>query len=277
MRQQGSQAGVALAIVVWFLAAMSLLAAGIVYQAKVDAKLAQAHVARAVAVAAGDGAIQLMMARFTSVVGDPRNARGEPPLQGRFALGDKQVSVNLVPISGLVDVFNSPPQLLAALFVARGGLAAGDAKQLADNVVELRSPMGRRRALGMANAAELSSPEDLLKVPGFNRALLDAIYDDIRAVSGGSDSLNWAAMPETVLQALQGGGFGRIGSGARVPWSPRSETVFRVDAVVHYGDQRWLRRRWLRLTPGNESDLPWHPVRIEAPRALAKGSKGTEH
>ena len=54
--------GVALAIVVWFIAGMSLLVAGIVSHARVDTQMAQLHVARAKAAAAGDGAIQLMMA-----------------------------------------------------------------------------------------------------------------------------------------------------------------------------------------------------------------------
>ena len=58
----GSQKGVALAIVVWFIAGMSLLVAGIVSHARVDTQMAQLHVARAKAVAAGDGAIQLMLA-----------------------------------------------------------------------------------------------------------------------------------------------------------------------------------------------------------------------
>ena len=55
------QKGVALAIVVWFIAGMSLLVAGIVSHARVDTQMAQLHIAKAKAVAAGDGAIQLML------------------------------------------------------------------------------------------------------------------------------------------------------------------------------------------------------------------------
>ena len=47
MKSVHPQSGVALAIVVWFLAAMSLLVSGIVFQAKVDTRMAQLHVARA--------------------------------------------------------------------------------------------------------------------------------------------------------------------------------------------------------------------------------------
>ena len=55
----GSEAGVALAILVWFLAAMSLLVGSIVMQARVDAKLSGLHLTTARIEAAGDGAIQL--------------------------------------------------------------------------------------------------------------------------------------------------------------------------------------------------------------------------
>ena len=74
------QQGVALAIVVWFIAGMSLLVAGIVAQARVDTQMAQVHVARAKAVAAGDGAIQLMMVDLmTSRRSCRRFSRGQLP------------------------------------------------------------------------------------------------------------------------------------------------------------------------------------------------------
>ena len=44
------QKGVALAIVVWFIAGMSLLVAGIVSHARVDTQMAQLHIAKAKAV-----------------------------------------------------------------------------------------------------------------------------------------------------------------------------------------------------------------------------------
>ena len=61
LQSQHRQRGIALAIVVWFIAGMSILVAGIVAQASVDTRMAQVHVARAKTAAAGDGAIMLMM------------------------------------------------------------------------------------------------------------------------------------------------------------------------------------------------------------------------
>ena len=53
----GRQRGVALGIVVWFIAGMALLVSGIVSEARVDTRMAQLHYFRAQAAAAADGAI----------------------------------------------------------------------------------------------------------------------------------------------------------------------------------------------------------------------------
>jgi general secretion pathway protein K len=113
-----SQSGVALAIVVWFIAAMSLLVAGIVAQAKVDTRMAQSHVARAHAVAAGDGAIQLMLAAIQSNQIKGYRGRGVPQLD--FEIGEQKVSVSLVPVGGLIDLNGASKELLVELFAGSG-------------------------------------------------------------------------------------------------------------------------------------------------------------
>ena len=74
-----SQRGVALAVVVWFIAGMSLLVAGIVSQARVDIQLAQLHLFRAQAEAAGDGAIHLLMAELQEGRGADASGHGRGP------------------------------------------------------------------------------------------------------------------------------------------------------------------------------------------------------
>ncbi len=56
------ESGVALGIVVWFIAGMALLVSGIVSEARIDTRLAQLHYFKAQAAAAGDGAINLALA-----------------------------------------------------------------------------------------------------------------------------------------------------------------------------------------------------------------------
>ena len=45
--------------------------------------------------------------------------------------------------------------------------------------------------------------------------------------------------------------------------------AFRVDARVTYGDQVWLRRRWVAMASASGEDpLPWQVLRTETPRVL---------
>lgn len=221
-RLAGTQRGVALAMVVWFIAAMSLLVVGIVSEARTDVRMAQTHVARAKAAAAGDGAINLLLARH----GQLREQQGavpgvdvEPVLEAGFTVGELPVRVRMVPASRLLDLRSANPGQLAALFTGAGGLARGDAQRLANTVVQLRNVRGGQR---------WQTVEEWLRVPGFDRALLDAIRDDIR-------------MDDTA--------------------------AYRLDAHLEYNGRPWLRRRWVSLQGGMDgSGLPWQTTRTEAPR-----------
>ncbi|MFV0478777.1 MAG: hypothetical protein ACK5ME_13220 [Parahaliea sp.] len=268
------QRGVALAVVMWFLAAMSLLVAGIVAHSRVDTQLAQIHVARAKVAAAGDGAIQLMMDRFLSAGVKRADRDSALPNSGRFQLGDMAVQVSIRPASLLIDVFSAPPRLLAALFVHRGGLSDARAQALAETMVKLRS--SRRSTAQQSTSVVLATQEDLLQLPGFSRVLLDAITDDIVPVPGSSVGRVGGVSPAAVIDALQVGGELQLGTddgadaeGGTGSRNLQDSTLLRVDAVIEYNGQRWLRRRWLKISPGSDSGLPWHSIRIEAPRVVA--------
>ncbi|MBA6414270.1 general secretion pathway protein GspK [Parahaliea sp. F7430] len=266
-RLPNKQGGVALAIVLWFLAGMSLLVAGIVHMGRMDVKMAQVHSSQAKVVAAGDGAIHLMMATFLR---DPsRRDQEQLQLSANFELGALPVRVRMVPASGLVDIYHAPPNLLAALFAARGALEPAEAEQLAKSVLELRA----------RTFSKLVSPEDLLRVPGFNRALLDALRDDIRAVQGGG-GLSWAKAPAEVLAALEQVDPQRVAAIAAKRDATElgqemaaGESLFRVDAIVDLGGQQWLRRRWVKMESGGSggSELPWSFMRTESPRVAGNG------
>ncbi len=268
------QAGVALAIVVWFIAGMSLLVAGIVAQARVDARMAQLHVARAKAVAAGDGAIQLMMVDLLTAQAEG----GELPV-GNYRLGDIEVRVSMVPSAGLVDLNSAPAEVLAALFGLVGGLGEEDARLLAQSVVESR---GAGPGQG---GARFDAVEDLLRVPGASRALLDAVRDFIVAGGPGQGATDWALAPEALLQVLAKADPAqaeiarprRGGAAASYPRAASAQaavtaSAWRADAIVRYGDTLWLRRRWVALGTNPATALPWYTTRTEPPRVLAQDS-----
>lgn len=272
MAANASQRGVALAIVVWFLAAMSLLVSGIVFQARVDTRMAQLHAAKAKAVAAGDGAIQLMLANLQSGNPDVFDPAHRLP-QMDFEIGDYPVTVKLVPVAGLIDLNGAPVDILALLFTARGGLDDADAQFLAGSVLKWRSGSDRKQA----GSARFAAIEDLLRVEGVSRTLLDGIRDSVAVSATGHGGLDWSVAPSSVFDILALKNPGRASSmlnefEKRAGEGNKNSRLgavgsYRLDAIVNVGDQQWLRRRWAssgKTTGG----LPWQFVRTEAPRVF---------
>ncbi|MEZ5555151.1 hypothetical protein [Haliea sp.] len=229
IRQAKSQRGVALAMVVWFVAAMSLLVVGIVSEVRVDTRMAQTHIARAKVMAAGDGAMHLLLSRqalLRETQGTPEGAAPEPVLEASFMLGEQPVQVRMVPVSRLLDIDSAAAEQLLELFAGPGALQREDAQRLAAAVVQLRGGGIARFGAGFRPRVV----EDWLQVPGFDRALLDGIRDHLRMDAG---------------------------------------AAYRLDAIIEYDGRRWLRRRWVTLQGGSgASGFPWRVTRTEAPRVL---------
>jgi hypothetical protein len=254
---------------------MSLLVSGIVFQAKVDTRMAQLHVARAKAIAAGDGAIQLFLAELLAASNSSRGAKAA--LTREYVVGDRKVLVKAVPTAGLINLQGASGKLLAGLFNSRGQLDKGAAKTLADNVIKLRS--------GGSGIGRLSAIEDLLRVDGVNRTLFDLLRDLV-AVGGGRSgrSVDWVfapaplpGAPRTVDPAKAAAwsskgatGAGGVKRGARGGSAALLGGSLRLDAYVQDGGQTWLRRRWVRMGAAGSGSLPWHFSRTEVPRVVVK-------
>lgn len=276
-----AQEGVALAIVVWFLAAMSLLVAGIVFQAKVDTRMAQTHLAKAKVVAAGDGAIALMLAALRSNQLKSFRGRGVPTQD--FDIGGLQIKVYLVPATGLVDLNGASKELLTNLFAVHRDTSAAAPQLLADNVVKWRS----QTVSGTNQMAQFSSIEDLLRVDGINRTLLESVRDSVVAGLQKRPGVDWMSAPQSVLAVLAGDNTalaGRIMEQRSEGFSPNKTmprglnpqfqsagagNEYRVDAIVTIGDKDWLRRRWVTMDTDGDGLLPWRYTGTETARALS--------
>lgn len=266
--------GVALAIVVWFIAGMSLLVAGIISHVRVDTRMTQLQVAQAQAASAGDGAIQLMLAELVS---SRRNAPDGALSAAAYRLGSLDVEVTLVPAPGLIDINRAPQIVLAGLFRLAGGLDTSQAQTVAYNVVKWRQVQPLQEG-GKAAARQFVALEDMLRVDGVSRMLIEAVRDYVVVGLSSQRGTNFSAAPAAVLEVLreanlqqaeqllrqreQEGDPGARGL-ARAPGG-----MLRADAVVRYGDQSWLRRRWVVLETESGSSLPWRFQRIEAPRVV---------
>ena len=270
----GGQKGVALAIVVWFIAGMSLLVAGIVSHARVDTQMAQLHVARAKAVAAGDGAIQLLLAE--RLLAQAPVAEEQSLLSGVYELGNTEVSVMLFPVAGLLNVNKAPQAVLASLFVMLAQVPEGEANTLAESVVKWRGSGGTFR-----------ETEDLLRVGGMNRTIFEAVRDFVAAHKTGGADADWEALLAALLPVSDQINSGelnglalrpemRVGSNADGKGQGDEFSLsgsYRADALVKYGDQTWLRRRWISVGAAGGSVLPWQTVRTEPPRVYERSNE----
>jgi len=302
--QRRQQSGVALAILVWFLAAMSLLVAGIVMQARVDVKLAQLHATRARVEAAADGAMQLALAQLvqTEQTGEPL----PPALPGHVLnVGGFDVTVNITPVSGLIDINAAPEELLVRLFSAVDGIDEATARELASNVVAWRSPnpLGEvateqsgsassggtqgKEAESYVRHARFEAIEDLLLVAGVDRRIYSAVEDAVAVSQSGQSGVDWAAAPVPVLRALgnmdnvsaQELAASRLSGDVDSLVAPQDldlsfqqaeqSSAYRLDAMVDVDGSVFNRRRWVdRSRPGSDG-LPWTFFRTEALRVVA--------
>jgi len=277
------QQGVALAIVVWFVAAMSLLVAGIVSYSRTDVKMAQIHIARATAVAAGDGAINIALAK---VFASKDDAAGVISMAtSSYVLGDTPVKVRLIPSVGLIDLNAASLSSLTLLFEVGGRLAKGEAAQMAGAVVKWREKSVKVQGGTIIN--QFTAIEDLLRVEGVTRTLLDRVRSFVVAGSWAQGAANLELTPESLrdimgavspdeasggqeLSGLSADSSGELGELAKNAASLSG--VVRVDALVNYGGATWLRRRWVAVSSSSgRNGLPWRVVRTEPPRIYTAG------
>lgn len=276
--------GLALVAVLWMVAALSLLAAGLAGLTRGELRVAQnVRVASEVA-ALGDAAIQLVALAIRSEPGE---------YQGRFVLpvplGDREVVVRVVPVGGLIDLNAAGEPLLRDLFVFAAGRDEGEAEQIARNIAEWRGGGGdvdgsAYEEAGMSGGprgGRFEYPEDLLQVLGVS-------YDDyanierLITVSSESPSVDPLLAPVEVLQVLANGDaeMARTISEAREAEDPAVDTtglvqeyiggrgagILRVDAEISFGGRDYRRTRWIDPSRPSVEGSPWRTVRIEAVR-----------
>lgn len=297
MSHRNGQDGVALAMLLWFVAAMLILVAGIATLAKQDVRLAQWQVHEVQTAALGDGAVKLLLRDFLYA-----RAHGDYPGRGMFqnhyTLGGKTVNVRAVPIEGLVNLNEASEWLLTDLLHHSAGLPLESAEQLAERIVVWRSPgddlaveTDEYLAAGLPHGPRHDSlrvSEDLLQVMGITRDIYARVAELAHARPGGSGRIDLRAAPLEVLTLLSAGD----GELAREVAMERAEAPFeevpllaglleehiggsssarrlRVDARVAFDDGKILQRRlWVDLDQSDAYRLPWRVDRVEPVRRV---------
>jgi len=286
------QRGVALAILLWFVAALSLLVAGIVASARTDTRLTFQHLERVRAEALGDGAIQLALAELLALQ-EAGIFMGRGVYRTVVSLGGRTVEVELLPAAGLVDLNIADTPILASLFMWAGSLDSAQAEELALRVVEWRqAPLDQLAGTDYLDA-EMGEPrygrfrvaEDLMLVLGVDRALFDRVEPLVYAGLGEAMFPDPQSAPLALLHALAPGLEAAMDSFIEqreaepfmpLPLPPElAESVvgegivssLRATATVGDSSQRWQRRRWV-LWGQADNLLLWQFGRTEPVRAV---------
>ena len=245
MKIASTARGMALIAVLWMVAALSVIATGLLLTVKGEIRLSghqrQTVVAGALADAAIRWVLQEVSARKPIMV---RPIYIDVPLQGSL------VHINVRPLNGLIDLNQATEPLLAALFQHAAGLPQANSAQLAKAVTE-----ARKRPDAQGRPEGFDAPEDLLRVPGVSYPLYATIASLVSASIRGSGRVNPQAAPLPVLVVLAQG-----------------NTVL-ASQLAAVRDSSPLPMDTTQLTPEFINTAPANSIQVEASVPLADGSQ----
>lgn len=193
------QSGMALIAVLWIVAALSILVTGMTQSVRGEVRVASVSRQTVTAMALGEAAVQLVLQEL--VANPVRPAR---LLQVSVPYKGHAISVQVLPLNGLIDINNAPVGLLTSLFAVAAQQAPSVATALAQRVVVARTP-GEGR--GKPPAFEVA--EDLLRIPGLDYSIYNAVAKLVTAGSAGSGRVNPMSAPLDVLVVLADGNTAR--------------------------------------------------------------------
>ncbi len=273
------QAGVALVMLLWFIAAMSLLVTGLMGEAKLDIRLSQLYLRQAQAEALGDGAAQRAMQAMLEM------RRSGEPVPSVFEWGDEQAQVQLIAnvrgASGYVDLNWATEPLLVELFVELGELESQAAAVLASTIIKWRGQKSEQEVADPdLRYGRFEAPEDLLLVKGVSRSLFDKVLPALAVNSGWHPEVNIMSAPPEVLRILAGGDESLMdhwqqaqrepGAGAVQPSvkpdlvGSSNEPIYRIEVLIKFADGLVFRRvRWAEYGQKGLDQLPWRFFRTE--------------
>jgi len=190
------ECGMALIMVLWVTAALSIVVTGIGYAVRADVRQAAALRDSASARALGRAAIILALQELSAT-----NTRQlDRPQQARVTYGGMAIDVLALPLNGLVDINRAPVALLSALLQHAGEMAPDAAQNLAAGLVQLRSTRAPQGNDGLFDAIE-----DLLEVPGVDYELYARLAPLITVNAGSGGQVNPYAAPVPLLRVLAAG------------------------------------------------------------------------
>lgn len=238
------QRGVALALLLWFVAALALLVSGLALTAKTDIRTARLQMVQAQVAAAADGAALIYLSRLGELTEEGN------PLPPQVRVGEMEVHLRLVPARGLIDYRQASEALLLQLFTTGAGLEPGEAASLVESVVQWRAPVVEEephRAQG--EAVGINVLEDIMAVPGVSREIFERIRPLVTARGEGVE-VDPSVAPVEVLEVLSMGDTAQVADWLderidRETQQPRITGAVRVDARVQTDLGVFQRSLWI--------------------------------
>lgn len=284
-----SQSGVALVVVMWLVAALSLLVSGLVATTRADLRGTQALKQFAVHAALGDGAIRLAASQLKVAPFVDRS------LAFQFNLDGYELAVEVLPASAFVNLNSASIELLRDTLQFGADLPEAQAQVLAERIADWRDPDedplpggAERPAYEAAGSrfrprnGPFESVDDLIQVLGVNLELHDKLRGFL-TTHGGASGVDPRFAPPAVLRVLAAGNAGVVERllDARRAQDPvfdmtgltqqhlaqTSSGPYRILATHRTERALLVRARWIELSaPGPE--LPWTELSAEPVESL---------
>ena len=284
--------GAALILVLWLVAALSLVVLAGAQGVRQQAQRATLDLERLRTESVLDAAIQVVAQRLLVDKG-----QGSQYRILRLALGSSDVWVEITPSGGMVDVNVASDALLQALFQRAGGLSSGEAAILSSRVRDYIDPDDAPGGVGGAEAAQYraagwptlprnAAVEDLSELK-FVLGMTTGLYEIIAPHLGinGQQRIEIDSAPPALIDALTG----QQGLGARIHNSPpemRAGALLSGAAAEFFtptrssgaqtmrlrafaraeGERWWLREVWVDLGERPDALTPWTTLSIEPTR-----------
>lgn len=230
--------GMALVLVLWIVAALSIFATSLGKVVRQEASVVGVTRDMAAGRARGEAAIYQVLQQIALKPQEFSERRVE-----QVPWGGQIIEVEILPWSGLVNINAASPELLGSLFT-RMGLGQGSA--LAQALVEFR-----QAGKGVVNSVAWEAPEDLLQIPGVTYGIYAQIRPFIVADTDGRTGINPKAAPAALLAALDGAG------GAAFQESLSSPRYRLTARVVFDGGSVMVVRDADVIGGGSRGSLPW--------------------
>jgi general secretion pathway protein K len=263
------QRGVALIAVLWIVAALGIIVAGLVQAQRDEIHTVATSRQLVEGVALGNAGIQLVMQQLS--------ARTEPLTQLRLfevTFDSRVLTVEVTPLNGLIDLNRAPEGLIAAMFRVPGGLDGPRAAGLAQAVASART------AEAGARGPRFEAPEDLLQVPGIDYDLYARLAPLLTTDATGTGMVNALAAPYEVLLVLTQGDSvqaAKIDAERRSGQPGTDTTGLSGPFIDNSVSSRWRLQTWVRmadgkvvrvtrsaqLTPGPANPSPWRILQAE--------------